>query len=121
MKIDKILYMTGAVLSAALSAPPALAQNELFESRGPLSYLTKGDIEIAFKAIYSALDDGQDGSTYTWSSPQTKASGTVTPTRTFTMNGMQCRGVKFTTQAGGTSGQSEWNWCKTKDGWKIAN
>jgi surface antigen len=97
-----------------------LAFNALFMSKGPLSHLTKSDIKIARAEIGAALETAPDGHTHTWSNPETKASGTVTPIKTFTMKGMNCRLMEFTSYVGGERGQSKWNLCKTKDGWKIA-
>jgi surface antigen len=106
------------IITAALS-PDALAFNELFARGGPLSHLTKADVNIALAEIRSALETGTDGNTHAWSNRETQASGTVTPTKTFTMKGMRCRAVDFTTRAGGESGASTWTLCKTKDGWKV--
>ena len=105
----------------AMSFPgPVLAFFALFQAGGPLSHLTKSDVEIARAEIRAALETTPDGHTRTWSNPATNASGTVTPIKTFTMKGMRCRSTEFTTYAGGERGQSKWNICKTKDGWKVA-
>jgi hypothetical protein len=32
---------------------------------------------------------------------------------------MHCRGAAFTITAQGKSSRSEWNLCKTPDGWKV--
>ena len=102
-------------------APPALAFNDLFMAKGPMGHLTKGDIEQARAAIGPALETNRDNEMSTWSNPATNASGTVMPTRTFVSNGMRCRAMTFTTAAGGETGGSKWNFCKTQSGWKIVN
>jgi len=119
MKRQKTFSLVAPIALSGLLAPPALAFNELFASRGPLSFLTKSDVTIARSAIRAALDSDPDGHTHTWTNPETQASGTVTPTKTYKKDGMRCRSAEFTTHAGGLSGQSVWDLCKTKDGWKI--
>lgn len=114
------IYLAGAALIAASFSSPIFAINELFLASGPLGKLTKSDINIARAEIRKALDTGKDGQTYTWSNPETKASGTVKPTKTFTKDGMRCRATEFATSAGGERGASTWNLCHTKDGWKVA-
>jgi surface antigen len=109
----------GIAIVTLLVTSPALAFNELFAFRGPMSHLTKADIDIARAKFRSALETGADGNTHTWANAQTQASGTITPTKTFTMKGMRCRSADFTTYAGGERGASTWTLCKTKDGWKI--
>ncbi len=115
------LSCLAATAMAAASFSPAASALELFQTNTALSYMTKSDLNLFQATIQSALDNTPDGSTQTWTNPQTKASGTVTPTKSFTMQGMRCRTVEFTTYAGGQSGRSAWNYCKTKDGWKIAS
>ncbi len=120
MKFNKTICLAGAALMAASLSTPSLAVNELFMARGPMGHLKKSDISIARAEIRKALDTGKDGETSTWSNPETKASGTIKPTKTFTKDGMRCRATEFTTSAGGERGASTWNLCSTKDGWKVA-
>lgn len=114
------IRLAGAALIAASFSSPVFAINELFLANGPLGHMTKSDISIARAEIGKALDTGKDGQTHTWSNPETKASGTIKPTKTFTKDGMRCRATEFTTSAGGERGASTWNLCSTKDGWKVA-
>ncbi len=120
MKHTRMSGLVGATIVAASVSSSAVAFNEFFAKGGPLSYLTESDISIVRTAVRSALDTAPDGNTETWTNPETKSSGTITPTKTFTKYGLRCRSVQFTTYAGGQSGRSEWTLCKTKDGWKIA-
>lgn len=120
MKHQKVICFAGAALIAASFSSPIFAFNELFLARGPLGHLSKSDIAIARTEIAKALDTGEDGQTFTWTNPETKASGTVKPTKTFTKDGMRCRATDFATSAGGERGASTWNLCSTKDGWKVA-
>lgn len=115
----KTISQLAVALIAASFSPQVFALNALFMARGPLEKLTKEDAQIARAEIQKALTTGKDGQTYKWSNPTTKASGTVTPTKTFTKDGMRCRATAFTTSAGGERGASTWNMCDTKEGWKI--
>lgn len=109
MRHSRTLYVIAAALVATSFSSQTFAINELFLARGPLGHLTKSDVTIARTAIAKALDTGTDGQTYTWSNPETKASGTVKPTKTFTKDGMRCRATEFATSAGGERGASTWN------------
>jgi surface antigen len=119
MRCKHLLQSLGIAIVALLVPSLALAFNTLFTGRGPMSHLTQADIDIARAEIRSALETGADGDTHTWANPQTKASGTVTPTKTYMMKGMRCRLVDFSTYAGGQRNASTWTLCKTKDGWKV--
>ena len=119
MRFRRMVYFAGAAVIAASLSTPSFAVNELFMARGPLGQLKKSDVTIARAEIRNTLDTGKDGETSTWSNPETKASGTIKPTKTFTKDGMRCRATEFTTSAGGERGASTWNLCSTKDGWKV--
>ena len=120
MTYGKLIQHVSAALIAASVSSQAFAINELFLAKGPLGKLTKNDITIARAEIQKALDTGKDGQTFTWNNPETKATGTIKPTKTFTKDGMRCRATEFATSAGGERGASTWNLCSTKDGWKVA-
>lgn len=120
MRHRRSIYRLSAALIAASFSTQVFAFNELFMAKGPMGKLKKSDVAIARTEIGKALDKGKDGETYNWSNPETKASGTIKPTNTFTKDGMRCRATEFTTSAGGERGASTWNLCSTKDGWKVA-
>jgi surface antigen len=119
MRHRKAICHVCATLIAASFSSQVFALNALFLVQGPLAHLTKEDAQIARAEIQKALTSGKDGETYKWSNPKTQASGTVTPTKTFTKDGMRCRATEFSTSAGGERGASTWNMCDTKDGWKV--
>jgi len=120
MKYQQTLCFAAATLVAVSFSAPTFAFNELFLANGPMGHLKKSDITIARAEIKKALDTGKDGQTFTWTNPETKATGTIKPTKTFTKDGMRCRATEFATSAGGERGASTWNLCSTKDGWKVA-
>jgi surface antigen len=108
-----------AGLAAVLASPCAPAQNDLFAKDAPITRMTKDDFAIATGAMRTALDEGRDGQVYRWNNPATAASGTFTPLASFERQGMSCRGIVFTLEAGGKVSRSRWNVCRTPDGWKV--
>jgi surface antigen len=104
----------------ALASGPAAAINEMFGKNAPISRMTDEDFRIAGGVMRKALDEGPDGRPYEWKNPGTSASGTVTPTASFEKQGMRCRGAIFTITTRGETSRSEWNLCKTPEGWKVA-
>jgi surface antigen len=117
----RVIALRSAATAALLLAAtiPAHAINEMFAKNTAVSKMTQEDFDIAGKVMRKALDEGKDGQAYEWSNAKTSAAGTVTPLAGFEKNGMKCRGVEFKTTAGGKSGQSQWNVCKTAEGWKV--
>ena len=106
-------------LAALLACAPVHAINEMFAKDAPISRMTKEDLDIAGAVMRKALDEGKDGQLFEWNNPKTSASGTVTALKAFDKQGMHCRGAAFSTSAGGKSSRSEWNLCKTPEGWKV--
>lgn len=111
------LLLIGALITFA--AAPALAQ-KLFLKDSPVSRMNSEDTALLVRNYTQALDSLPDGHTNTWTNPKTGASGTATPLNTTKQQGMTCRLIEITNQAGGQSGRSEWTFCKTKDGWRTS-
>src|SRR5687768_390743 len=116
---------TGPALAAtalvlALSGGNTFAFNEIFAKDMPVSRMTEEDLRIAGAALRKALDTGQDGQAHEWKNPKTSAGGTIVPTKAFERQGLPCRGVELATTAGGRTARSQWNMCKTAQGWKVA-
>ena len=109
-----------AAVSAAFAAPAAFAINEMFARDAPITRMTQEDFDIAGAVMRKALDEGEQGHAYPWSNPATSASGTVTPLASFTREGMRCRGAAFSITTRGETSRSEWNLCRTPQGWKVA-
>ena len=109
-----------AALLAALAPAPAAAFNEMFAKNAPITRMTDEDFRVAGAVMRKALDEGRDGHPHEWKNPGTSASGTVTPTAAFEKAGMRCRGAIFTITTRGETSRSEWNLCKTPEGWKVA-
>jgi len=109
-----------AAVAAAFAAPAAFAINEMFARDAPITRMTQEDFDIAGAVMRKALDEGEQGHAYPWSNPATSASGTVTPLASFTREGMRCRGAAFSITTRGETSRSEWNLCRTPQGWKVA-
>ena len=70
----------------------------------------------------NALEYNRTGATSTWRNPDTGASGTFTPKKTFESRGRYCREFTQTIQVGGKSEQGYGTACRQPDGsWKIIN
>jgi surface antigen len=102
-----------------LAGAPAFAINEMWAKDAPVTRMTQEDFDIAGAVVRKALDEGREGSSYQWKNDATAASGGVTVLASFEKGGMHCRGAAFTITAQGKSSRSEWNLCKTPDGWKV--
>ena len=85
----------------------------------PWSRMTDDDRKIAMGTINRALDEGVAGTAYRWDNPATKATGSITPRKTFTRDGMTCRNAEIRASAGGKQNTSRWKMCKTPEGWKA--
>ncbi len=118
MSVAILRRMTAAALFLA-AAFPASAINEMFAKDAPVSRMTQEDFRIASEVMRKALDEGKDGQSYEWKNPATSASGTITPLARFEKDGMHCRGAAFSSEVKGAKGKSQWNLCKTSQGWKV--
>jgi surface antigen len=110
-----------AVLAAAAfaaAAGAAQAQNLGFMRDSVMSNITPADATLMQKNYLEALEL-PDGHMSTWNNPQTGASGTARPLKSFQQKGMACRQLEMSTTARGQTGTGQFVFCKTKGGWKI--
>ena len=108
-----------AALAAAATAAAAQS-NFTFLKDAPIQKMTRADTDLMMKTWNEALDRNADGGMSGWTNPQTGASGTVTPLRTFTQKGMKCREAEYTNHAGGFNGAGKFTLCRQRDGaWRI--
>jgi surface antigen len=115
-----VVCVAAAAVALLSSSRTTLAINEMFADDAPISRMTQDDLRIAGEALRNALDSGRDEQVHAWKNPKTTASGTIVPARAFERQGMRCRGVKLSTTAQGRTSSTEWNVCKTPEGWKVA-
>ena len=82
--------------------------------------LDQADMAYYNQTSQSALESRPDGQTSSWRNPNSGASGTVTPTRTYVDNGQNCREYSQTISVGGKSEKAYGTACRQADGsWKI--
>jgi surface antigen len=112
-------------LAAALAASCALAQaqsNFAFLQDAPIQKMTKEDLALLMKNSNEALSRNADGETSGWTNPKSGASGTATPLRSFTRQGMKCREAEYTNHAGGFNGAGRYTLCRVPNGeWKLVS
>jgi len=114
---SRLACAAAAVL--AFTGAPAHAINEMFAKDAPVSKMTAEDFRIAGDVMRKALDEGKDGQSYEWKNPATSAKGTITPLAAFEKGGLRCRGAAFSSEVKGARGKSQWNLCRTPEGWKV--
>jgi len=108
-----------AILIGLVTAAPAPAQTNLFLNRSMIEVMTKEDIKMAQSAVAEALGSAPDGSVVAWNNPASGASGTVTPLKSTTQGGRQCRIVETFTDASGRRERAQWELCKQGANWRL--
>jgi surface antigen len=119
MNASVVVKAVAALFFVVCAAGAAQAAGRSFADSLPWSRMTDEDRTIAMGTINRALDEGAPGTTYRWDNPATKASGSITPKKTFTHAGMTCRDVEIHASADGRQNTSRWKMCKTAEGWKA--
>ena len=101
----------------------AYAQGNMsFLTDSPIEKMTKEDIALLVKHSNEALSTNENGHTSGWTNPKTGASGTATPLRSFTRQGMKCREAEYTNNAGGFNGAGRYTLCRVPNGeWKLVS
>ncbi len=122
MRIKRTLTATLFALSAF--AAPALVQalDLTFLDQAPIRFFNDADLKMMSDAADQALDNSADGEAVSWSNEQTGSSGTLTPVRSFTRDGRDCRRlsvVSLASKATRGSATSNVDFCKVDGTWKI--
>ena len=83
--------------------------------------LDRADKVYAERTTQGALERGQSGQSSSWQNPDTKNSGTITPTRTYqTASGQYCRDFEQTIVVDGKTGRATGRACRESSGeWRI--
>jgi len=116
--MKRLLSLCVLAVAAAMSCS-CWAADYYFKDT-PVSRMKKEDFAIANPVITRALDEGEDGKTYSWQNPKTGASGSVTPrSAAFARDKLTCRKAQVMVSAGGKKNVSSWTMCKQPDGWKV--
>lgn len=110
------------LLSVLVAAVPASAQNVLFMKDAPYAHFTAEDHAIFNETLNDTLGHGAEGETRKWSNPKTRASGEMTPLKSFERDGRSCRTLSIKNKAKGLTGSAKYNFCKQDSGkWALAN
>lgn len=105
---------TAAIIGGTLIG--ALAGSELGKS------LDKADVAYHNRAQSQALESNKSGSASTWRNPDSGASGTITPTKTYEKSGRYCREYTQTINVGGKTEKGYGTACRQPDGsWEVVN
>jgi surface antigen len=87
------------------------------------SSMDKADVLAMQNAQRSALEHNKNGRASSWTNPDSGASGSVTPTRTYVSeSGQNCREYNQTVNIGGKTEKAFGRACRRSDGsWEIVN
>jgi len=85
--------------------------------------LDRADVAAMHQTNQTALESGRTGQVSEWHNPDTGASGTVTPQRTYqAASGQYCREFQQTVSIGGKTENAYGTACRQPDGsWKVIN
>lgn len=115
----------GGLIAAAAGANPALIAFSVLAGGlvgGAIgNRLDEKDKEMAAKAAHQAFENNHTGTPSSWQNPDTGASGTITPTRTYQIeSGGYCREYTQEIMVGGEKHESYGTACRQPDGsWKV--
>jgi surface antigen len=130
--------MGGTLIGGGLGA---LAGSQIGSGRGQLAAVAVGALAGALlgssvgksldradqvameRTSQGALETNRVGQTATWTNPDSGASGTVTPVKTYqSAQGQYCREYQQTVSVGGKTEQAYGTACRQPDGaWKVQN
>lgn len=113
------LRLAALAILAAASVAAHAQTNMRFLKDAPIEKMTREDLALMLKNSNEALSRNADGETSAWTNPKTGASGTATPLRTFTQQGMKCRETDYTNHAAGFNGGGRHTLCLRSGAWKI--
>lgn len=113
-----------ALFALSTIAAPALVHglDLTFLDQAPIRFFNDADLKLLSESADKALDDAKDGEAVAWSNEQTGNSGTLTPTRSFTRDGRDCRRLEVVSMARKAtrgSATSRVDFCKVEGAWKI--
>lgn len=84
--------------------------------------LDERDRETAYKTDQKALEANADGEKSSWSNPDNKTSGAITPVNNFQSAGRECRDYEKSVVVDGEVEQAKGTACRASDGtWVEAN
>lgn len=78
--------------------------------------LDEQDRQTAYQTDQKALESNDDGQTASWSNPDNKTSGSITPVNNFQNDGQQCRDYEKSVVVDGKVEQAKGTACRNSDG-----
>jgi hypothetical protein len=112
------LACAAALLLASGSAP---ANNLNFLGQAPIARYDETDMDLLRGALGKALTSDTMDVAFEFANPKTGASGTITPLRTFTQNGLPCRDLRGVLRHPRTAtADAIYTLCKREGRWKLA-
>lgn len=86
------------------------------------SYMDKADLEAQKRAQESAFEYNRDGAASPWKNPNSGASGSIIPTKTYQSNGQYCREYQQNVTVSGKTQHAYGTACRQPDGsWQIVS
>jgi surface antigen len=114
------ILITG-LAALSLVAQGGFAQNIMFLRKGPVAYLNDADKELLRNTLGEALNDGNEGDSFSWENPDSGNSGRFTVLDTHEDFDTTCRNVRTHTEAAGRTGGGIFRLCLADDGtWRFA-
>ena len=115
---------TAALFTLATIAAPTLVHglDLTFLGQAPIRFFNDEDLKLLSDSADKALESAKDGEAVAWRNEETGNSGTLTPTRSFTRDGRDCRRlevVSLSREATRGSATSGVDFCKIDGTWKI--
>lgn len=108
-------------VAMAVAAGTALAQPYPVLGGTPMSKMSEKDLALYQEALTKALDAGKDGQQSKWSNPESGASGTIEPRRSFKAGGKECRDVYLENRVKGRHEKGTWAYCREPGGpWQLS-
>ena len=116
--------VTAALFALSAIAAPTLVHglDLTFLDQAPIRFFDDADLKLLSESADTALDNAKDGEAVAWSNEQSGNSGTLTPIRSFTRDGRDCRRldvVSLARRATRGSATSRVDLCKVDGTWKI--
>jgi surface antigen len=108
-----------AVVAAALAAA-ASAQNINTLKDVPISRLSADELKEYWAFLGKTLDATPEGTTAEWKAPKTPFTGKVTPLKSYTEAGQQCREATIDSEARDLHQRGRYTLCKNAKGvWQF--
>lgn len=116
--------VTAALFALSAFAVPTLVNglDLTFLDQAPIRFFDDADLKLLSDSADKALGSTDDGEAVAWSNEKTGNSGTLTPIRSFTRDGKECRRlevVSLARKATRGSATSRVDFCKVDGKWKI--